>query len=91
MKGNSYTARDVAEFMVKELQREGTLYQDCAVDSIVRNFGEQFIYENENGNPAISVEVLAEFRKLTPRIVWEKGERCWRTREEYDEKGRAQS
>lgn len=77
--------------MLDELRREKYLYQEIAVAEIETRFGASFVYENENGNLAISREVLAAFRKLTENsVVWERGERCWRMRERFDERGRAQ-
>ena len=88
----SATASDVAKWMLEELQRTKHVYQDEAVFEIERKFGDAFVYDNENGNRAISRAVLKEFRKLTEStVVWERGDRCWRLREKYDEKGRGQS
>jgi hypothetical protein len=51
-------------------------------------FGSDCVYENENGNLAIDRKVLSEFRKLTTDdVVWERGERLWRRREDYDPEG----
>lgn len=85
------TAKDVARFMLSELKREKYLYQEQVVFDIQEQFGDEFVYDNENGNPAISKEVLKEFRALTEdRVIWERGERMWRFRESYDETGRMQ-
>jgi hypothetical protein len=49
------------------------------------------VYLNENSNWAISKKVLAAFRKLTgDSIIWERGERLWRKRNQFDEKGKRQ-
>ena len=54
-------------------------------------FGDDFVYINENGNLAIEKKVLNVFRKLTDdSVVWSRGERMWRLREENDEPGRQQ-
>lgn len=79
---------DVAAWMVDELDKSGLLYQEVAVYEIADRFGEEFTYYNESGNPAISRKVLREFRKRTPNVVWERGERCWRARTEGDPEGR---
>ena len=47
------TPGDVARWMLDELDRTGSLLQADAVAGIEREFGPSFIYENENGNPAI--------------------------------------
>lgn len=84
------TARDVAEAMWEEVQ-EDWLYQEHAVQWIEEDFGPEFVYENENGNPAISRAVLREFRKLSEtEVVWERGERAWRRRRDSDHPGRQQ-
>ena len=83
--------RDVAQWMLQRLHENGELYQDEAVDEIERNFGSAFVYENENGNPAIDRGVLREFRRLTGEsVVWERGEQLWRRRSTDDEDGRQQ-
>jgi hypothetical protein len=85
-----HSPADVAEWMVEQLKEEDPLYQEVVVYEIQERFGDEFVYENENGNLAISRKVLSEFRKRTERnVVWERGERLWRKREEYDGDGRA--
>lgn len=85
------TDSEVAAWMVEEFQRKKHLYQEEVVWEIKKKFGDSFVYDNENGNPAISKSVLKEFRKLTADdIVWERGERCWRTRITTDKSGRQQ-
>jgi hypothetical protein len=86
------TAADVARWMVQEVERDGMLYQDEAAATIADKFGEEFTYENDNGNIAIRRDVLAEFRTLTQEtVVWERGERLWRKREKFDDKGKRQA
>lgn len=68
---------------------EQTLYQEEAAYSISDQFGEEHIYYNDNGNPAISMDVLKEFNKLTrDTVVWVRSQRFWRLREPGDEPGR---
>lgn len=77
--------------MLGEIERDGDLYQDAAVVDIANKFGDDFTYENDSGNLAISKSVLSAFRKLTKEsVVWERGERRWRRREISDEPGRQQ-
>lgn len=80
-------AIEVAEYMKEQLAQQTYLYQDVIVYDIEAKFGADFVYTNENGNLAIGRNVLKEFRKITPDAVWERGERCWRTREKYDQPG----
>lgn len=85
------SVKEVAFWMVKRLEEEKYLYQETIVFEIESKFGSKFIYINENGNQAINRRVLSEFRKLTEKdVVWERGERMWRKRENYDPTGRRQ-
>ena len=78
--------------MLEELSKVQYLYQQDAVYAIESKFGPAFIYINDAGNPAIDRKVLAAFKKLTGEsVIWERGERLWRKREQYDEPGRLQS
>lgn len=81
----SPTAKDVAAFMKTQLDQAKYLYQEVVVYKINKKFGSDFAYVNESGNFAIDRKVLKEFRKITPNVVWERGERCWRLREKYDQ------
>lgn len=82
---------DVAKWMRDKIIEDKTMYQEHVVYKIRDEFGEKFIYTNDNGNPAISKTVLKEFRKLTENlVVWEKGERRWRLRGEHDAPGKRQ-
>jgi len=87
----STTPEQVAQWMLSELKRVKYLYQETVVYDIASQFGKQFNYYNDNGNPAIDKKVLAAFRKLTgDTVIWERGERMWRFREKHDEPGRQQ-
>jgi hypothetical protein len=71
-------ASDVAQWMLAELEKSGCLYQEVAVNQIKAQFGGEFVYENDNGNPAISRKVLAEFRRLTEgKVIWDRYEKVW--------------
>jgi len=84
------TPTDIAAWMLAEVERD-LLYQDIAAAGIEEYFGEEFVYANENGNPAIRKDVLAAFKNLSgDRVVWERGDRLWRLREGLDEPGRQQ-
>jgi hypothetical protein len=86
------TPQDVARWMLEEIRRDGILSQEVAAYAIAERFGEEFVYENENGNLAISVVVLGAFRGLSEAtVVWSKQDRAWRVRGPYDEPGRQQS
>jgi hypothetical protein len=79
----------VAKWMASTLEAEGVLHQDDAVCEIERRFGAAFVYDSASGNLAINKKILSAFKKLTADwVVWERGERCWRLREEHDPPGR---
>lgn len=85
------TPDQVAQWMLDELGRTKYLYQETVVYDIASKFGESFTYYNDYGNSAIDKKVLAAFRKLTgDSVIWDRGERMWRFRENYDEPGRRQ-
>jgi len=74
----SYTADDVAKWMVSELQNAGILHQSDAVAYIRNHFGEHFIYVNDNGNESIDKEVKKAFRKLhRGKAAWERDGFFW--------------
>lgn len=84
------TPKDVASWMTQELHPKKCLYQVDIVYVIAKRFGKQFVYENQNGNLAISKEVLRAFCAMTPDAVWERGERCWRPRQPHEPHGQRQ-
>ncbi len=85
------TLDTVARWMLTQVEIEGSLYQEDAVADIEELFGDAFIYENDNGNPAISRAALKAFQAISDdNVVWERGERMWRKRESSDEPGRQQ-
>jgi hypothetical protein len=85
------TPEQVAAWMLAEVQRTDYLYQETVVYDIASRFGDAFTYINQNGNLAIDKKVLAAFKKLSGEaIIWERGQRLWRKRQEYDEPGRRQ-
>jgi len=87
----AFSPSEVANWMLAELERDGTLYQETAVSEIERRFSAKFTSINENGNLSIRKDVLASFRKISGEgVVWERGERLWRKRESYDQPGRQQ-
>jgi hypothetical protein len=82
---SNISASDVASFMLERLATDNDLYQDVIVSEILDRFGDEFVYTNDNGNLAIEKKVLAAFRKLTEGdVVWDRRERYWRFREDYD-------
>ncbi|MCA1293293.1 hypothetical protein LBW89_09705 [Paenibacillus sp. alder61] len=72
------TAQEVADWMVKEIRSRGTLYQADAIEYVKTQFGEQFVFVNENGNTSLSKEVKKAFRKLHGgKIAWDRDGFFW--------------
>ena len=86
------THKEIAEWMVRKLEQEKSLYQDVVVDEIASKFGHEFTYERDSGGLAIDKKVLNEFRSITKEnVVWERGGKYWRFRESEDTKGKRQA
>lgn len=82
------SVQEVAEWMIKQMGDSHWLYQETVVWKMKQKWGDEYVYLNENGNYAISKQVLKAFRKMTEdRLIWERGERAWRPRKPH-EKGR---
>lgn len=82
----------VAKWMLDKITATKPLYQEEAAWEIKKEFGDGFIYDNDNGNPAIKPKLLAAFRKISSAtIVWVTGEKCWRLRVPTDGLGRKQA
>ena len=85
------TPSDVAEWMLAELERDsGVLSQEDAVGQIEMKFGAEFAPVNDSGNSSIRSDVLKAFRRISPDVIWERGERQWRKRAPFDAPGRQQ-
>jgi len=85
------TVNEVARWMVEQMEGDQYMYQEVVVYEIASRFGDQFTYDNDNGNLAIGKDVLKEFRRLTKdTVVWLRGERAWRKREKGDKASRQQ-
>lgn len=82
---------EVAQWMLAELEKKKSLYQDEAADQIRKKFGKEFVYDNDSGGTSIAKPVLAIFAKLTGNeVVWCRSELYWRKREKTDSPGRMQ-
>jgi hypothetical protein len=82
-------ADEVADWMASEVEVVGFLYQETAVTHIAERFGDEFIYVDEDGTPAISEAVLSAFRKLTEgAVIWDRWDKCWRQRQVEEPTGR---
>jgi hypothetical protein len=85
------TPDDVAHWMLTEVKRDGTVYQDVMASAMEDKFGEEFVPSNINGHPSIRPDVLKIFGKISKEsVVWVKSDKAWRLREPHDEPGRQQ-
>lgn len=74
------TTTEIAQWMVDRITETQYETQEEMVSNIEEMFGPDWVYDNDNGNPAISPKVLAEFRKLhAGSIEWDRSERAWTT------------
>lgn len=70
----------VAEWLLKQIENVAPrhAYQNQLVVKIRKDFGSEWSYQNDNGNWAISKEVLKEFGKLKyPNLQWHSGSQSW--------------
>jgi hypothetical protein len=90
------TPRQVAEWMVAQLEAADELPQQAAAFGIQDRFGAEFVCRDAFGDLGIARKVLYQFRKLTSNTVvwvavqgnWLEG--YWRKRERTDVDGRRQ-
>lgn len=88
---DNVTPEVIAQWMLGQLKDQKKLYQADAVSAIAEKFGIEFIYTNDNGNPAIDKGVLRVFRKISgDTVVWDRWDFCWRQRTTADAPGRKQ-
>ena len=92
------TPKEVAQWMLAQVEENDELLQVQAVADIRRLFGATFVYIGNNGELAIDRRVLSQFRKLSgDAVVWvaEHGGAYWegahwRKRGAADPPGRTQ-
>ena len=83
------TAAEVAAWMAREVRAAGELSQKEAAAAIEDRFGRGHVYPNHKGNLAISKALLDSFGELTrDDVLWIRGRRFWRLREQADGPGR---
>ena len=91
------TPKEVAEWMIAQLEEFEELLQQDAAGNIQKTFGSEFVYRDDYGDLAIDRRVLYQFRKLTgDKVVWVARqdnwlEGFWRNREPSDKPGRRQT
>ena len=82
-------AKEVASWMLSQVEKHGCIYQDDVVDYLVKAGAEELLRENTDGNLVVGLKVLEAFKGITETaVVWVKPERYWRWRVAEDETGR---
>ena len=76
--------------MKGQVEKEGLLYQETAAAQLLEENNESLAYWDDSGNLCIGKSVLSAFRTLTPNLVYERSEKFWRIRADYDRPGRQQ-
>jgi hypothetical protein len=77
--------------MLQELMSEGELYQEAAAEKLLGYGDDEIAYYDDNGYARIGKKVLAAFNKISSDVVYSRGEKYWRPREDDDEPGRRQA
>jgi hypothetical protein len=76
---NMHSPKKIAEWMVSQFPENGWLYQEIVVRNIKKEFGEDYIYLNQNQNDAINKDILKEFKNITEgKVQWSRGDKAWR-------------
>lgn len=79
---NDATATTIATWLFDKIQYLAPqhYHQSQAVMFIKNTYGDEWTYQNQNGNLAIETAILDEFRKLResdPNIQWHQGSLSW--------------
>lgn len=75
------TAEDIAHWLIDQIVANGRrrTYQSGIVRLIRAEYGEEWLYKNANGNPAIDKRILKAFQPLkTPNVIWDSSDQSWR-------------
>ncbi len=79
IKENILKIKNVVDYMLEELDKNGVLHQKDLVNIIKEKFGEQFVFTNSHGTLSIDRKVIREFNKVKSKdILWNKETYCWR-------------
>jgi hypothetical protein len=62
-------AKEVANWMLTEVEKHGCVYQMDVVDYLVKEGSEMLLRENSDGNLVVGLRVLEEFKAITERTV----------------------
>lgn len=68
----------IAQWMVDEIRDKGSLRQEDAIAYVRSQYGEAYVFVNEQGNVSLEKEVKKAFRKLhRGRIAWDRDGFFW--------------
>lgn len=84
------TPEQAAYWMLAQFKLKRFIYQEEAATHLLHLHDEQLAYYDGNGNVCVGKKVLAEFNKLTPDLIYERGDKFWRDRLPSDQPGRQQ-
>jgi len=74
----SMKIKDVVDYMLQELEKNGVLHQKGLVLIIKEKFGDQFVFTNSHGTLSIDRKVIREFNKVKSKdVLWNKESYCW--------------
>lgn len=75
------TAGEIGQWLMDKVREVAPrrAYQNRLVREMRAEFGSEWSYTNQNGNPAIDRGVLKEFGKLKDEyVVWDQSDQSWR-------------
>jgi hypothetical protein len=85
MADQQYTFRDVARWMLDQVKAMGFLFEDEAAFAIERNFGKEFLRDDDEERRGMVLRVLTAFKELAgDTVVWQREDQLWRLREADD-------
>jgi hypothetical protein len=85
MANEQYTPRDVARWMLDQVKATGFLFEDEAAFAVERQFGKEFLRDDEEERHTMVPRVLTVFEELAGNtVVWQRGDQLWRLRETDD-------
>lgn len=84
------TEDQAAQWMLRQFEEFGFLYQEGAASHLLNFNDEALVYFDANSNLCIGKNVLKRFNDLTPDAVYERAGKFWRRRLETDQPGRQQ-
>lgn len=84
------TEEQAAQWMLREYDKFGFLYQDLAASHLFHLNDKRLAYFDKASNLCVGKGVLAKFNAWTPDAVYERSGKFWRRRLATDAPGRQQ-